>query len=76
MTGVQTCALPISAEGHVTAGGARVLSEGAVALGLLQDGRARLGETLTAWSPTRGRSARVRVTEPLFYDPEGARYRD
>ena len=67
---------PGAAEGHVTAGGARVLSEGAVALGLLQDGRARLGETLTAWSPTRGRSARVRVTEPLFYDPEGARYRD
>ena len=62
--------------GHVTAGGVRVMAEGAVALALLRDGRARLGEPLTAWSPTRGLSAQVRVVAPMFHDPEGARYRD
>ena len=67
---------PGAAEGHVTAGGVRVLGDGAVALALLRDGHARLGELLTAWSPTRRLSARVRVVEPVFYDPEGARYRD
>ena len=67
---------PGAAEGHVTAGGVRVIGDGFVALGLLRDGHARLGEPLTAWSPTRGRSAGVRVVAPMFYDPEGARYRD
>ena len=67
---------PGAAEGHVTAGGTRVLGDGAVALGLLRDGHARLGERLTAWSPTRGLSVRVRVAPPMFYDAEGARYRD
>ncbi len=67
---------PGKPEGHVTAGGIRVMGEGAVALALLRDGRDRTGEHLTAWSPTRRLSARVRVVEPMFHDPEGARYRD
>ena len=67
---------PGKPEGHITAGGMRVLGEGFVALALLSDGRSRLGEQMTAWSPTRGLSARVRVVAPVFYDPEGARYRD
>ena len=67
---------PGEPEGHVTSAAPRVLGEGAVALAFLRDGGARLGETLIAWSPTRGASARVRVVEPVFHDPEGARYRD
>lgn len=67
---------PGAAEGHVTAGGTRVLDDGAVALGLLRDGHARVGERLTAWSPTRRLSVGVRVVEPMFYDAQGARYRD
>ena len=67
---------PGAAEGHVTAGGVRVLGEGAVALALLRDGHARHGEQLIAWSPTRRLSAPVRVVNPVFHDPEGARYRD
>ncbi len=67
---------PGEAEGHVTAGGTRVLEDGAVALGLLRDGHTRLGERLIAWSPTRGLSARVQVASPMFYDAEGVRYRD
>jgi len=67
---------PGPAEGHVTAGGTRVLEDGAVALGLLRDGHTRLGEDLIAWSPTRRLSARVKVVIPMFYDAGGVRYRD
>ncbi len=63
-------------EGHVTSAAGRVLEPGAIALALLAGGRARHGETLLATSPTRGQSARVTVTAPMFHDPEGSRYRD
>lgn len=67
---------PGDPEGHVTGASPRVLEPGGVALALLRNGRARLGETLVAWSPTRGINAKVRVVEPVFYDVEGARYHD
>ena len=63
-------------QGHVTAAGLRVLEEGFVGLALLKGGRARPGDELLAWSPTRTASARVRVCEPVFHDPAGERYRD
>lgn len=63
-------------EGHVTSAGPRVLGEGSVALALLTGGRARLGNTLLATSPTRGKQVRVEVVEPVFHDPDGANYRD
>jgi len=62
--------------GHVTSAGPRVLESGSVALALLSGGAARIGETLTATSATRGIDAQVTVSAPMFYDPEGARYRD
>ena len=63
-------------QGHVTGAGRHVIGEGAIALGLLTDGRARHGEELLATSPTRGITTRVRVTAPHFYDAAGERYRD
>ena len=63
-------------EGQVTSAGRRVLGEGGVALGVLAGGLERQGEVLLAASPTRGRSVEVRVVEPIFYDPQGERYRD
>ena len=63
-------------EGHVTSAGPRVLTDGGIALAFLRGGRARLGETLVASSPTRGKHIAVTVVEPVFHDPEGARYRD
>lgn len=66
-------ALPV---GHVTAAGLRVIAGGSIALGFLQDGFARTGEVLIAASPTRGQSARVKVTAPVFYDVSGDQYRD
>ena len=68
--------IPDAPQGHVTGAGQRVLGEGYVALGFLRDGGERSGEDLVAWSATRGNMARVRVVNPVFYDPEGARYRD
>jgi sarcosine oxidase subunit alpha len=62
--------------GHVTTSAPRVAEPGAIALGLLADGTTRHGEVLIAWSPTRRSSVPVRVGPPLFYDVEGARYRD
>ena len=63
-------------EGHVTAAAMRVVEGGSIALALLAGGRARSGEVLRASSPTRGQVVQVRVIEPHFYDPAGARYRD
>lgn len=63
-------------EGHVTSAGLRALEPGSVALALIVGGAARLGDTLLATSPTRGRQASVTVTAPVFHDVEGIRYRD
>ena len=68
--------IPGDPQGHVTGAGQRVLGEGYVALAFLRDGGERLNEDLVAWSPSRGSMARVRVVDPVFYDQEGARYRD
>ena len=62
--------------GHVTTAAPRVAGEGWIGLALLRDGAARHGEDLRAWSATRGLDVPVRIGPPLFYDPEGARYRD
>jgi len=63
-------------EGYVTSATSRVLRDGSVALALLANGRARIGETILASSPTRGRHVMVTVSDPVFHDPEGSRYRD
>jgi sarcosine oxidase subunit alpha len=47
----------------------------AIALGLLQGGTSRVGETVIAASPVHGRRYQLKVVEPCFLDPEGARYR-
>jgi sarcosine oxidase subunit alpha len=63
--------------GHVTSAGQHLRPEGGgIALALLAAGPERIGETLTAASPSRGRSVPVRVTEPIFHDPQGTLYRD
>ncbi|MEY2884203.1 MAG: sarcosine oxidase alpha subunit [Pseudomonadota bacterium] len=63
-------------QGYVTSAGSRVLQPGGIALGLLEGGMSRIGETLTASSPTRGLAVPVRVVVPMFHDADGARYRD
>ena len=68
--------IPGTPQGHVTGAGQRILEDGYVALAFLRDGSERLGEHLVAWSPSRGAKAPVSVVDPVFYDHEGARYRD
>jgi len=63
-------------QGFVTAAARRILEGGAIALAHLVDGHMRHGEVVIAISPTRGITAKVRVTSPHFYDPAGERYRD
>ena len=63
-------------EGHVTSAALRIDTEQGIALALLKGGRTRLGEMLTATSPTRGIHTQIRVVAPHFYDPQGSRYRD
>jgi sarcosine oxidase subunit alpha len=63
-------------EGHVSSAGRRVLGEGAIGLGLVQAGPDRLGEIMMVSSPTRGLQGRARLVAPLFFDPDGTRYRD
>jgi sarcosine oxidase subunit alpha len=44
-----------------------------IALGLVAGGRARHGEGMTAVAPLMGRSVRVVLRSPVFFDPEGTR---
>ena len=46
-----------------------------IALGLLEGGLARKGETLQAVFPMRGEVTPVRVVDSVFYDPKGERLR-
>ncbi len=46
-----------------------------IALGLLKNGQARIGEVLRAASPLTGQDVEVEITSPHFIDPEGARLR-
>ena len=61
--------------GHVTSTTFSKTVGKAIALGLLQGGTAHLGEEVIAASPATGRQYRLRVVEPCFIDPQGARYR-
>lgn len=44
-----------------------------IALGLLNNGRSRIGEAVTAWD--NGNPVPALVTQPVFYDPEGEKLR-
>jgi sarcosine oxidase subunit alpha len=63
-------------QGHVSSAGRRILSEGAIGLGLVAGGPDRLGEVMIAHSPTRGLTGRVRLCPPMFHDPEGRAFVD
>jgi sarcosine oxidase subunit alpha len=48
----------------------------AIALGLLQGGSSRIGQTVIAASPVHGRQYSLKVVQPCFLDAQGERYRD
>lgn len=46
-----------------------------IGLGLLAGGSGRIGDTVIAHDPIRGRSIPVEVCHPVFYDPQGEKLR-
>ena len=63
--------IPMPALGHVTSAYWSETLRRPIALALVAGGRARVRQTLYAHRP--GGSIAVRVTAPVFYDPQGAR---
>ncbi len=61
--------------GHITSTTYSKVAGKAIALGLLQGGKSRIGQTVIAASPVHGRQYPLRVVDPCFLDPEGERYR-
>ncbi len=62
---------PMVMLGHVTSSYWSPNCERSIAMGLVKNGRNRMGQTLYAcWEDKR---VKMKVTEPKFYDPEGAR---
>ncbi len=68
-------ALPNPMIGEVTSACYSPNLETPIGLGIVAAGRARMGETLYALSPMRGKRVAVTVTNPVFIDPEGERLR-
>ena len=71
--GRQTTAL--TSLGHVTSAVRSPNLDAEIALALLRDGRARIGERLVAASPVTGENVSVEVCSPHFFDPENTRAR-
>jgi heterotetrameric sarcosine oxidase alpha subunit len=63
-------------QGHMTSAGYSPMLGHWVGLGLLARGPQRMGETVRAYDPLRGRDTEVEVCSPVFFDPEGSRLRD
>jgi sarcosine oxidase subunit alpha len=64
---------PGRSQGHITAMCFSPVMETYIALGLLERGRQRHGETLYAADPLRGSHGAVEVVDPCFYDKDGSR---
>jgi sarcosine oxidase subunit alpha len=62
---------PVPMLGHVTSSYHSAALERTFALALVKNGRNRIGETVLA--PLGDRTIAATVTEPVFYDQEGAR---
>ncbi|MEC8845888.1 MAG: glycine cleavage T C-terminal barrel domain-containing protein, partial [Pseudomonadota bacterium] len=62
---------PMAMIGHVTSSYHSVTCGRSIALALVADGRARIGETVSL--PLADKTLTAEVTAPQFFDPEGAR---
>ena len=61
--------------GHITSTTYSKAVGKSIALGLLQGGTSRVGQTVIAASPVHGRQYKLKVVDPCFLDAEGVRYR-
>jgi sarcosine oxidase subunit alpha len=62
---------PMEMIGHVTSSYYSPNCGRSIAMALVKNGRNRMGEIL--YMPYEGKVVKAKVTEPKFYDPEGAR---
>ena len=62
---------PMTMLGHITSSYWSAALDRSIALAMVRNGRNRIGETL--FVPLADRTVRVKLTEPVFYDPEGSR---
>ena len=62
-----------NSEGFVSAAIWSVVNKRSIALGLLNNGRARHGETV--YARVKGKVIPAKVTQPVFYDPDGEKLR-
>jgi sarcosine oxidase subunit alpha len=63
--------VPVPMIGHVTSSYHSAALGRSIALAVIADGRARIGETI--FVPMPGKVIRAKVTAPMFYDAEGSR---
>jgi sarcosine oxidase subunit alpha len=62
---------PMETIGHITSSYFSPTLNRSIAMALIENGRARHGETLSL--PLAGKTVTARVTDPVFYDKEGAK---
>jgi sarcosine oxidase subunit alpha len=62
---------PMQMIGQVTSTYYSPTLERSVAMALIENGRNRMGETISF--PLEGKVVRAKITDPVFYDKEGSR---
>ena len=62
-------------EGWMTSVAYSPMLRTSIGLGFINDGHARIGETVRAWDAVRGTDIPVEIVSPHFYDPDGERLR-
>ena len=66
-----TAPIPMPMIGHVTSSYRSAALGRTIALAVIADGRARIGQTI--FVPMPGKMIRAKVTAPMFYDAQGSR---
>ncbi len=68
-------AIAANDEGHVTSAAYSPILGHWIALALLANGPARLGETIRVYDPVRNGDAQAEIVSPVFYDPDEEKLR-
>jgi sarcosine oxidase subunit alpha len=64
---------PVPMQGYVTSATPSPTLGHPIALALLKNGRARIGQTIMAAAPLLNQNVRCTIVEPVFFDPTGER---
>ncbi len=72
---VGAAAVAANDQGHVTSAAFSPTLGHWIALGLLANGPARIGEQIRVYDPVRDGDLVAEIVSPVFYDPDGERLR-